>query len=162
MTVSEIKNKYRLRDAIRAHGIEIDRNGNCHCPFHNGDHTASLKVYDKQDTFYCFGCGAHGDLITFTMLIDNLSFSDACKAISGEEITRQGKWSIEQEKRRRKAAERKKQALKKEYLDTCEKVCMYWQFLMFDEPASEEWAHDYNTWQKLYHKSDELEKQLYD
>jgi len=41
------------------------------CPFH-GEKTPSFYVYD--DGFHCFGCGAHGDAISFVMRADGASF----------------------------------------------------------------------------------------
>ena len=46
------------------------------CPFHKED-TPSFMVNDKENSFYCFGCGAHGDIIEFVKRYDNLSFSQA-------------------------------------------------------------------------------------
>lgn len=51
------------------------------CPFHN-DKTPSMSVNIEKNMFYCFGCGAGGDPITFVQKIDNLSFIDACKKMA--------------------------------------------------------------------------------
>jgi DNA primase len=45
------------------------------CPFHE-DHNPSLAVYPGTRTFHCFGCGKHGDVITFVKEIERLSFAD--------------------------------------------------------------------------------------
>ena len=65
-----------LFDWLIKYGIEIDKKGFARCPFHN-EKTASFRVY-KDGTFHCFGCGAHGDVITFVMKMQNISFQDAC------------------------------------------------------------------------------------
>jgi len=49
------------------------------CPFHP-DHNPSLAVY--PDHFYCFGCGAHGDVIDWVMKLHNLSFNEALKYLT--------------------------------------------------------------------------------
>ncbi len=51
------------------------------CPFHS-EKTPSFTVSEEKGFFYCFGCGAHGDVISFVMQADGLSFSDAVKQLS--------------------------------------------------------------------------------
>ena len=46
------------------------------CPFHN-DRTPSLAVYLQTGTYHCFGCRAHGDVISFMRAVANLSFAQA-------------------------------------------------------------------------------------
>ena len=51
------------------------------CPFH-GEKTPSFNVYTENGSFYCFGCGVGGDVITFEMKIENLDYVDAVKALA--------------------------------------------------------------------------------
>ena len=51
------------------------------CPFH-GEKTASFNLYPETNSFYCFGCGAGGDVITFTKRIENLDYIDAIKFLA--------------------------------------------------------------------------------
>ncbi len=51
------------------------------CPFHN-EKTASFTVYPENGSYYCFGCGKGGDIITFTMQIENLDYIDAVKRLA--------------------------------------------------------------------------------
>lgn len=51
------------------------------CPFHN-EKTPSFYVYD--DHYHCFGCGAHGDAIGFTMQVDGLPFREAVERLAAE------------------------------------------------------------------------------
>ncbi len=53
------------------------------CPFHN-EKTPSFWVNDEKGFYHCFGCGAHGDVIGFSMRIDNLSFPEAVEKLAGE------------------------------------------------------------------------------
>jgi DNA primase len=46
------------------------------CPFHQ-DRTPSLTVYPATGTFHCFGCRAHGDVISFVRAMEHLSFGEA-------------------------------------------------------------------------------------
>ncbi len=53
----------------------------CCCPFHN-EKTPSCKINDDQGTFYCFGCGAKGDIFTVYQDLFNYTFLDAVKELS--------------------------------------------------------------------------------
>lgn len=66
-------------DAGRHYGLKISRNGMARCPFHN-DTNPSLKLYD--DHFYCFACGAHGDVIDLTAKMLGLNFTEAVRRLA--------------------------------------------------------------------------------
>ena len=51
------------------------------CPFH-GEKTPSFNIYTENGSFYCFGCGAGGDVITFIMKIENLDYVGAVKFLA--------------------------------------------------------------------------------
>ena len=51
------------------------------CPFH-GEKTPSFNIYTESESFYCFGCGAGGDVISFIMRIENLDYIDAVKYLA--------------------------------------------------------------------------------
>jgi len=53
----------------------------CCCPFHN-EKTPSCKINDDLGTFYCFGCGAKGDIFTIYQDLFNYTFLDAVKELS--------------------------------------------------------------------------------
>ena len=53
------------------------------CPFHN-EKSPSFYVNDDKQFFHCFGCGAHGDVIGFTMRHDRLSFPEAIEVLAGQ------------------------------------------------------------------------------
>ncbi|MCM1507078.1 MAG: DNA primase [Ruminococcus flavefaciens] len=64
--------------------VQIKRQGRnylCSCPFHS-EKTPSCTVFPDTQTFYCFGCGAGGDVITFTMKIENLDFMETLKLLA--------------------------------------------------------------------------------
>ena len=66
----------RIED-VAAHYIgEQNWNRNVKCPFH-ADGGPSLKIYTKTNTFFCFGCNAHGAPVNFVMQIENCSFREA-------------------------------------------------------------------------------------
>lgn len=51
------------------------------CPFHN-EKTPSFTVFQDTRSFYCFGCGASGDVISFIMKAENLSYMEAVKYLA--------------------------------------------------------------------------------
>lgn len=51
------------------------------CPFH-GEKTPSFNIYPENGSFYCFGCGAGGDVITFVRKIENLDYIDAVRFLA--------------------------------------------------------------------------------
>jgi DNA primase len=51
------------------------------CPFHN-EKTPSFSVVEDKGFYHCFGCGAHGDVIGFTMQTENLSFPEAVEQLA--------------------------------------------------------------------------------
>lgn len=53
------------------------------CPFHN-EKTPSFTVNDSKGFFHCFGCGAHGDVISFVMRHDRLAFPEAVELLAGQ------------------------------------------------------------------------------
>ncbi len=80
---------YRLREAndiTSAFGMYVTlkkrgRTHVCNCPFHS-EKTPSCTVFPDTQSFYCFGCGAGGDVITFTMKMENLSYIEAVRLLA--------------------------------------------------------------------------------
>lgn len=65
---------------LRYSETEVDRHNRCACPLHNGINH-NLAVYPKTNSFYCFNCGAGGDLIKFVSLYLNISYHEAMQKI---------------------------------------------------------------------------------
>ena len=61
MTLFElVKQTIQVRDAAEHYGLQVNHSGMCRCPFHEDRHP-SMKLNERY--FYCFGCGATGDVI---------------------------------------------------------------------------------------------------
>jgi DNA primase len=78
--VEQLKQRITIEDLISRY-VTLRRRGQSYvaqCPFHQ-DRNPSLVVYPQSETFYCFGCEAHGDALSFLMRIENLSFPEALK-----------------------------------------------------------------------------------
>ena len=65
--------------AAERYGLKANRAGMVRCPFHD-DHTPSLKL--NEDYFYCFGCGAGGDVVTLTARLFNLRPYEAASKLA--------------------------------------------------------------------------------
>ena len=82
MNVFEVvKASVSVPDAAKKYGILADRHGMAKCPFHDDRHP-SLKL--NQDFYYCFGCGATGDVIDFVSRLYGLSASEAAKKLASD------------------------------------------------------------------------------
>jgi len=84
-----LKRDRPLVDVIASYGIALRRESagtyRALCPFHQ-EHTPSFWVDARGDAaeahYWCFGCGAHGDAITFVMEREGCSFREACERLS--------------------------------------------------------------------------------
>ena len=68
-----VKQSVTTRQAAERYGIRVERNGMCRCPFHK-DKTPSMKL-DRR--YYCFGCGATGDVIDFVSQLRGIGSKEA-------------------------------------------------------------------------------------
>ena len=76
-----VKAAVPLRQAAETYGLTVSRNGMTCCPFHE-DRNPSLKL--NEDYFFCFGCGASGDVIDFTARLFGISFKDAATKLAAD------------------------------------------------------------------------------
>ena len=81
--IQELQERVDIEEVISSH-ITLRRRGKTLvglCPFHN-EKTPSFTVYPDTNSFYCFGCGAGGDVISFIRRIDNLDYVEAVKTVA--------------------------------------------------------------------------------
>ena len=81
--LQELKFKTDINDVVSTY-VTLKKRGNTYvglCPFHN-EKTPSFTVYPATQSFYCFGCGAGGDAVTFIKKIENLDYIDAVKLLA--------------------------------------------------------------------------------
>ena len=74
-----VKQSITIREAAERYGIEVKRGGMACCPFHD-DKNPSMKL--NEEYFYCFGCGATGDVIDLTARLYNLSPKEAAEKLA--------------------------------------------------------------------------------
>ena len=82
MTIYEtIKAAINVKQAAEHYGLKVNRNGMACCPFHNDRHP-SLKL--NEDYFFCFGCGAKGDVIDLVARLFDLSSYEAAQKLAAD------------------------------------------------------------------------------
>jgi len=77
----QIKAVIPLREAARRYGLTASQGGMALCPFHHDTHP-SLKM--NEDYFFCFGCGATGDVIDFTARLFGISQREAAEKLASD------------------------------------------------------------------------------
>ncbi len=81
--IEEIKYRNDIESVISSY-VEVKRRGRNLvglCPFHS-EKTPSFTVYPDSQSFFCFGCGAGGDVVTFIRRIENLDYREALKFLA--------------------------------------------------------------------------------
>jgi len=81
--VDTIKERLDIAELVRAH-VKLEKAGSSlkgRCPFHN-EKTPSFFVSPVRQSYYCFGCGAKGDIFTFVEQMEGLDFRGALKMLA--------------------------------------------------------------------------------
>lgn len=82
--IEEVVRRSDITDVVGSY-VQLRHRGRTHsglCPFHS-EKTPSFVVYPETQSFYCFGCGAGGDVISFIKKINNLDYVEAVKLLAG-------------------------------------------------------------------------------
>lgn len=105
--LENLKDQISAVDIISKH-VKLERRGHDwfgRCPFHS-EKTGSFKVDPEKGLYYCFGCGAHGDVIKFVMETEKMSFMESIKYLASvygmqvpEEREESAKYKAEDEAR---------------------------------------------------------------
>jgi DNA primase len=83
--LEELRRRLSLANAV-SRRVKLQRRGREFvglCPFHK-EKTPSFSVVEEKGFYHCFGCGAHGDVISFTMQTGSLSFPEAVETLARE------------------------------------------------------------------------------
>ena len=81
--VEEIRLKNDIVDVISGY-VKLQKKGSSYfglCPFHN-EKSPSFSVSRSKQMYYCFGCGAGGNVFTFIMEYENYTFVEALKMLA--------------------------------------------------------------------------------
>lgn len=115
--VSEVVGK---KVKLKAHGKEFQGL----CPFHN-EKTPSFTVNDQKAFYHCFGCAAHGDIISFVMNNDGLDYKDAVTKLANDFSIEIPKVTIDEARDAERSVK-----LERDYL-ILEKICQFFEKNLF-------------------------------
>ena len=125
----ELRQRLSLVDVI-SRRVPLTKKGQNYwgcCPFHN-EKTPSFSVSEEKGFYHCFGCGEHGDIISFTMKSENVDFKTAITELAEmaglklPEIKQKSQQQIEHEKT---------------YIDITEQAAQIYQNLLYSESGRE-------------------------
>ena len=106
--IEEVRSRSDIVDVISGY-VRLQKKGSTYfglCPFHN-EKTGSFSVSSGKQMYYCFGCGAGGNVFTFLMQYENFTFPEAMQALAEragielpqEEITPQARQEADKRQR---------------------------------------------------------------
>ncbi|MDA8141529.1 MAG: DNA primase, partial [Desulfobacteraceae bacterium] len=135
-TIQRIKNTANIVDIVSEHVVlkKAGRNYLGLCPFH-AEKTPSFTVSPDKQIYYCFGCHTGGNLFSFLMQRDGLSFPDAVRQVAG-------KYSIEVPVQARTAGEKEQLSEKDRLFHLNEEAMVFYQRVLND-PQSGQKAMSY-------------------
>lgn len=102
--VEEVRMKNDIVDVVSGY-VRIQKKGSSYfglCPFHN-EKSPSFSVSPNKQMYYCFGCGAGGNVFTFIMEYENYSFPEAIKLLADRAGVNLPEVEYNEEARKRKA-----------------------------------------------------------
>lgn len=150
MNSEEVKASRSMQDVLTRYGIRPNRAGFIYCPFHR-EKTASMKIY--RDGYYCFGCGAHGDIFDFVQAMDNLTFREAFLDLGGtyEKETFRDRMARYHAKKKRDMRRKQEEDLRARRKLNNDLIDIYREWYQKSEPFSDAWTDCYNALQyQLY------------
>ena len=98
--IEEVRTKNDIVDVISGY-VRLQKKGSSYfglCPFHN-EKSPSFSVSREKQMYYCFGCGAGGNVFTFLMDYENFSFVEALKFLADRQVSYSLRWSIQKKQK---------------------------------------------------------------
>lgn len=143
-----IKQLLTMQEVAERYGFTPDRSGYIQCPFHQGDNHGSLKIYPGTGGWHCFGCGAGGSVIDFTMKLFDIGFRQAVVRLSADfnlglvnGPVSPGKRTVIMEERRKEAERRA--AIEAETREKAAEYRYWWQVYKTFAPDEQSAAAGY-------------------
>lgn len=147
--IEEVRSRNDIVDVISQY-VRLQRKGSSYfglCPFHN-EKTGSFSVSPNKQMYYCFGCGAGGNVFTFLMQYENFTFGEAMEALAE-------RGGVELPKQEYSAAQRKEADRRQRLLEINREAAKYFYMLLRSERGNH--AFDYFRKREL---SDETMKKF--
>lgn len=172
--IAMVKDSINMKDLVTQFGFKVDRAGFTSCPFHQGDRTASMKLYPGKRGYYCFGCHRGGNVIQFTMQFMHMDFEPATRYLADvfrlplsdpENISKEDyKAQIKASEKRREDAKRIEEERREKQLilnDVAGKMHSVRHMLDRFEPLGEVWCRLQNKYTSLENEWCGLFEELY-
>lgn len=128
--IEEVRSRNDIVDIISGY-VKLKKQGSNHfgiCPFHN-EKSPSFCVNSARQMFYCFGCGAGGNVFTFIQKYDNCSFPEALKVLAD-------RVNIELPQQEMSAAAKKEQSIKAQILEINKLAAKYYYAILRSEQGA--------------------------
>lgn len=149
-----------MSDIVRRYGFHPNRAGFISCPFHMGDRSPSLKVYQRD--FHCHACGANGDIFTFVQKMDNCDFKTAFYSLGGiyQKATVSSKIAVYKAQKARDTKQIKESRIRAQIIRNNQLIGSYITLSKRYEPFSDEWCMCMNEYTKCLGIDEYLENKL--
>ncbi len=160
MTVDEIKERYSMQEIAGRYGLHPNRAGFVSCPFHQGDHTPSMKIYPHD--YHCHACGANGDIFSFIQQMDHCDFKTAFYSLGGTygEPTDSSRLALYRHKKAKERRLRKEAELRQKIKHNNMLLTMYADWLKRLEPLSDAWCDCMNEYTKCIGRDEYLRNEM--
>lgn len=122
--IEEVRSRNDIVDVIGGY-VRLQKKGNTYfglCPFHN-EKTGSFSVSPHKQMYYCFGCGAGGNVFTFLMQYENFTFGEAMQSLAD-------KVGVELPKQEMSAAQKKEADKRARLLEINKEAAKYFYTLL--------------------------------
>lgn len=161
MTKEEILQTVSLRQVLAEYGVRVNRSGFCQCVKHN-EKTASMKIYDKTNTFYCFGCHESGDVFDVVMALDKVDFNEAFKRLGGTYGRKPTNYALSKYTRQRRTqrTKEKREKLRKDFIRAAVKLRLARAAVNRTRPLSDAWCRAVKWYEYCDYLTDEAEQKL--
>ena len=129
--ISEVREKANIIEVV-SDFVALKKTGRNHlglCPFHS-EKTPSFTVNEEKGIFHCFGCGVGGNVFTFLMRANNLSFPEAVRVLAK-------KYGISLPQRELTEAERRQKTLRARLFDLNEMAAEYYHQVLISQKEGE-------------------------
>ena len=133
--IEEVRSSNNIVDIIGGY-VRLQKKGSSYfglCPFHN-EKSPSFSVSPNKQMYYCFGCGAGGNVFTFLMQYENFTFTEAMQELAD-------RVGVELPKQEMTAAQKREADKRTRLLEINKEAAKYFYTLLRSEIGKR--AHDY-------------------
>lgn len=146
-TKEQIRQQVTIRQVVERYTDKKIVKGVCNCPLHH-EKTASFKIDEVKQLYYCFGCGKGGDVFKFVQEYFGMEFKDALYkldqdfslGITGQRISVKAQIEARERKKQRALELKAKEEKEREYSKLCTQYVLINNLLSVLEPMTSIWG----------------------